>query len=127
MPDQSLTGLVATELPRDPTCAAQARAFVREHLEGRASEPVLERVLLIASELATNAWKHGEGMIELRLRPGPEWVHVEVGDEGEGTPAIRERSAEEHGGWGLRIVDTLAVRWGCYEGTTHVWADLAFD
>ena len=27
-------------------------------------------------------------------------------------------------GWGLQIVDQLALQWGVFEGTTHVWADL---
>ena len=42
-------------------------------------------------------------------------------------PAVRERASDETGGWGLQIVDQLALQWGVLEGTTHVWADLALD
>jgi anti-sigma regulatory factor (Ser/Thr protein kinase) len=115
------------ELDRDPSCAARARQVVRSTLGGKLPESALERALLTASELVTNACKHGEGAIELRLAHLRDSVRVEVIDAGSGnTPRIRER-ADEDGGWGLRIVDQLALRWGCFEGTTHVWADLAVD
>ena len=39
-------------------------------------------------------------------------------------PEIREQPADESGGWGLRIVDEVALQWGCFEGTTHVWVEL---
>jgi hypothetical protein len=42
-------------------------------------------------------------------------------------PAGREQASDETGGWGLQIVDQLALQWGVFEGTTHVWADLALD
>lgn len=88
-------------------------------------EPARERAELTASELVTNALRHGEGSIELRLARVDEHVRLEVVDEGSGVvPEIREQAGDESGGWGLRIVDQLAVRWGCYEGTTHVWAEL---
>ena len=100
---------------------------MRSHLDGTLPEPALERALLTASELVTNAWKHGEGGIELRLEQLRDRLRIEVLDGGsERRPAIRER-ADETGGWGLRIVEEVSLRWGCFEGSTHVWADLALD
>jgi anti-sigma regulatory factor (Ser/Thr protein kinase) len=91
------------------------------------SDAALERALLTAIELVTNAWKHGEGAIGLRLAELRDRLRVEVTDAGnEKRPAIREQ-ADETGGWGLRIVDQVALRWGCFDGATHVWADLALD
>jgi hypothetical protein len=53
-------------------------------------------------------------------------ARIEVVDEGKGgAPTVRERRDDEGGGWGLQIVDDLSVSWGAYEGTTHVWAELA--
>jgi anti-sigma regulatory factor (Ser/Thr protein kinase) len=77
------------------------------------------------SELVNNAVVHGEGRIRLDAELRGEILRVEVVDEGEGTPpAIREQGVADGGGWGLRLVDTLALRWGVYEGSTHVWAEL---
>jgi anti-sigma regulatory factor (Ser/Thr protein kinase) len=124
---QSVSEQASFKLERDPTCAAHARQLVRSHLDGRLSAPALERALLAASELVSNAWKHGEGTIELRLARCRDRIRLEVLDQGSGRrPAIRER-ADGSGGWGLRIVDELALGWGCQGGTGHVWADLAVD
>ncbi len=114
-------------LPRDPSGAALARHVVRERL----SEPdmagldpaALDRALLITSELVTNALRHGEGAIELRIGRAGDRLRLEVVDQGNGVPAIRAEAGDE-GGWGLRIVEELSQRWGCFEGTTHVWAEL---
>jgi anti-sigma regulatory factor (Ser/Thr protein kinase) len=116
-------------LPRDPTCAARARRFVRERLTESSSQPVdpavVERALLTTSELVTNALRHGEGAIELRMGRVGDRMRLEVADQGDGVPAIRAEAGDETGGWGLRIVEELALRWGCFEGTTHVWAELS--
>jgi anti-sigma regulatory factor (Ser/Thr protein kinase) len=117
----------ARQLPRDTECAARARQHVREQLGEGLGDEALYRALLTTSELVTNALRHGEGSIELRLARLEDRVRIEVVDEGSGAvPAIRQEVAED-GGWGLRIVDELALRWGCFEGTTHVWAELAVD
>jgi anti-sigma regulatory factor (Ser/Thr protein kinase) len=125
-PDMGREQLAVIQLPRDPSCAALARRFVRVRLRD-VPEVALERVQLTASELATNALKHGHGAIELRMARLRDRVRVEVVDEGSGaTPAISDEPGRG-GGWGLRIVDELALRWGCFEGTTHVWVELALD
>jgi anti-sigma regulatory factor (Ser/Thr protein kinase) len=111
------------QLPRAATCAAQARRFVRAQLSDL-GDKALEPVMLTVSELVTNAWKHGEGAIELRLGRAVDRVRVEVVDEGSGErPRIRG-DAGETGGWGLRIVDEVSSQWGAFEGTMHVWADV---
>jgi anti-sigma regulatory factor (Ser/Thr protein kinase) len=82
---------------------------------------------LVATELANNAVVHGEGRITLRAELRDDAVRVEVIDEGSGNaPRIREEAeGDGPGGRGLRIVDALSVRWGTFEGTTHMWADVA--
>ena len=122
-------GDTRVQLPRDARSAGLARRFVERQLrERRLPEQVVERVLLVSSELVTNAFKHGDGKIELRLSLLADRVRVEVIDEGHcQAPAVREHSGDETGGWGLKIVERVALQWGVFEGTTHVWADLALS
>jgi anti-sigma regulatory factor (Ser/Thr protein kinase) len=119
-------GDTSVRLPRDPRSAGLARRFVDRRLrERRLPEEVVERALLVSSELVTNAFKHGDGKIVLRLRLLSDRVRVEVIDEGHcQAPAVREQPGDETGGWGLKIVERVALQWGVFEGTTHVWADL---
>ena len=115
------------ELPRNPGAAGEARRFVDRLLRDQgASAEARESARLVSSELVTNALRHGRGAIELRLRVLGEFLRIEVVDQGhDQAPAVRQETPDESGGWGLRIVDQLAVQWGVFEGTTHVWADLA--
>jgi anti-sigma regulatory factor (Ser/Thr protein kinase) len=114
-------------LPRAADAPSEARGLVEQELRRRGVEgAVVERAKLVASELVSNAFKHGRGKIELRMSFPAECLRLEVIDEGTDTvPRIRERPGDETGGWGLRIIDRLARQWGVFEGTTHVWADLA--
>lgn len=113
----------------DPRSPGAARRFVARRLRsGRLSDETVETAQLVSSELVTNAYRYGEGEIELRVSMRKDHVRIEVVDEGQGkAPAVRERSGDETGGWGLQIVDQLALQWGVFEGTTHVWADLALS
>lgn len=114
------------ELPRHPAAASRARRWVDRLLHARGvSDGVRESARLVSSELVTNALRHGRGKIELRVTMLSEFLRIEVVDEGsDQAPSVRQETPDESGGWGLRIVDQLAARWGVFEGTTHVWADL---
>ena len=83
---------------------------------------------LLVSELITNSVKYGHGgpvTLEV-LSDGPDHLHVEVIDQGEGfVPVARDRPATEVGGWGLHMVETLSDRWGVHEGSTHVWFEIS--
>jgi anti-sigma regulatory factor (Ser/Thr protein kinase) len=104
-----------------------ARRFVGRYLRRRRlPKRAVDAALLVSSELVTNAYRHGQGEIELRVGVSKDRVRIEVIDHGCGeAPAVREQPGDEAGGWGLRIVDQLALQWGVFEGTTHVWADVA--
>jgi anti-sigma regulatory factor (Ser/Thr protein kinase) len=97
-------------------------------LHRRVSKQTAEAAVLVSSELVTNAYKHGEGEIELRLSVLAGRLRIEVIDQGQRqAPHVREQESDKRGGWGLQIVDQLSLQWGVFEGTTHVWADLGFD
>ena len=89
---------------------------------------MLEDLQLVVSELVTNSVKFGpKRPITLAMSVGTEGVvRGEVIDQGDGEQAKIEMNAEPTiaGGWGLHLVDQLAVEWGVREGSTHVWFEI---
>jgi anti-sigma regulatory factor (Ser/Thr protein kinase) len=82
-------------------------------------------VLLLASELVTNAVVHAglepDQTIELAAAWDGSVARVEVRDEGTGF-----RPAESVEGYGLRMVAMAAARWGVeQDGATCVWFELS--
>ncbi|MEE1843040.1 ATP-binding protein [Streptomyces sp. NPDC007076] len=115
-----------------------ARDFARQALhawgwlpassaDGRAAA---EDVLLVVSELVTNACLHAEGPEEIRIACTAKVLRVEVVDSGAGQPAPRTpHRAGRPGGHGMFIVQRLCLDWGVLRvpgrpGKT-VWAELA--
>lgn len=103
------------QLPRDPHSPARARVEVRESLAGRAQSE-LPNVVLLTSELVTNAVVHPRGVADtpicVRLTLYGDRVRVEVEDHGEGFDRLPTASAEAERGRGLFLVDQFADRWG---------------
>jgi two-component sensor histidine kinase len=73
-----------------------------------------------------NAYRHGEGRIELTVESGPDGVFARVGDEGTGAIASPVERPER-GGWGLVLVDRLADGWGVEDGASRVWFRVGLD
>ena len=113
---------IEIQLPRARDCAHIARREIEGRLAGELDFVTLEDLKTVATELVENAYLHGDGQIVLRLSEGDGQVQVEVIDEGEGAAIVISETWPEGGGWGLKIVDQLALSWGAHEGTTHVWA-----
>ncbi|MFG1809201.1 ATP-binding protein [Streptomyces sp. NPDC049040] len=89
-----------------------------------------EDVLLVVSELVTNACLHAGGPEELLLRRSPKSLRLEVVDGGGGEPAPRTpHRAGRPGGHGMFIVQRLCLDWGVVRNTDRpgktVWAELA--
>ncbi|EGG43524.1 regulator of Sig15 [Streptomyces griseoaurantiacus M045] len=91
-----------------------------------------EDVLLVVSELVTNACLHAEGPEELWITCDNKVLRIEVSDRGEGQPAPRTpHRAGRPGGHGMFIVERLCLDWGVVRskdaggpaGKT-VWAEL---
>jgi serine/threonine-protein kinase RsbW len=115
---------VELKLPPSPTAAAQARRYLDGHLVSRLPEATATNLKLVVTELVTNAVVHGAGEVTVRLQVLDDAVRVEVIDAGtRSAPAIR-REAWADGGFGLRIVEAPTSRWGVFDGSTHVWAEL---
>ncbi|MEU7718584.1 ATP-binding protein [Streptomyces tibetensis] len=88
-----------------------------------------EDVLLVVSELVTNACLHAEGPDQLQISCDNKVIRVEVADRGTGQPAPRTpHRAGRPGGHGMFIVQRLCLDWGVVRkpgvsGKT-VWAEL---
>ncbi|HLY48411.1 MAG TPA: ATP-binding protein [Solirubrobacteraceae bacterium] len=113
------------QLPRGVWAAGRARKLLAEHFAPALAGRELDTAKLLISELVTNAVVHGEGSITMRVDLDASRLLVEVIDEGTGFErAVRARHLPQDGGWGLKLVDSEASRWGIREGTTHVWFEL---
>jgi anti-sigma regulatory factor (Ser/Thr protein kinase) len=102
-----------------------ARRLIAEWFGEPLDDGELETARLLASELVSNAVRHGRGKITLQADLDQNRLLVEVIDEGGGLErAIRDHDFTDVGGWGLQLVDSQSSRWGAHEGTTHVWFEL---
>ena len=118
--------VLAMELPRRKDAALYARTAVKAEFAHRLPAQQLDDLLVIVSELATNATLYGVGEIRLRVSVDDGRVHGEIIDEGAGFAGdVREHAVEEVGKKGLLIVATLAERWGIHAGRSHVWFEIA--
>jgi anti-sigma regulatory factor (Ser/Thr protein kinase) len=109
----------------DVEAPAAARAEVGHLGLERAEE---QAAMLLASELVTNCIRHaGVGRrqrIRLRALVTDTFVRIEVIDSGAGMRVVM-RTGDDHGGWGLRLVDRIADRWGVVrDAGTHVWFEI---
>jgi len=90
-----------------------ARRFVGRHLS-EFDGGIAADVVLMTSELATNAICHSGTGFEMSLMADPAdgFIRVEVRDEGGGEVVRHVPGTYEGTGRGLQIVDQLADRWG---------------
>ena len=110
MPKTSATNDLVVALKPEPAAVpASRRVLVQEGLD----EDLAHTVCLLTSELVTNCVRHARfsprDRIVLAARLADDFVRVEVRDPGPGfEPDVRHANA----GYGLRMVDMLAARWG---------------
>jgi anti-sigma regulatory factor (Ser/Thr protein kinase) len=118
------TSEVLLALPVRPDAARQAR---RELLARGLDEDISHTVTLLTTELIANALNHA-GMdpaadrIVFFGRMQPDLVHIEVGDSGPGF----DRDDQAEGGFGFRLLNKLASRWGCEQSGQgfRVWFEV---
>ncbi|WP_018567128.1 ATP-binding protein [Streptomyces sp. PsTaAH-124] len=122
------------EIRPDPAEVGRARRWARSRLAGSgiaADEPLAETLVLLVSELVTNAVVHTGCPAVLRLSlpgtaAGAATVRLEVADASACAPVPRCAGDEATGGRGLALVDGLADRWGwSAEGAgKRIWCEL---
>ncbi|WP_030236391.1 MULTISPECIES: ATP-binding protein [unclassified Streptomyces] len=125
------------EIRPDPAEVGRARQWARSRLAGsgiRADESLAETLILLVSELVTNAVVHTGCPAVLRLSlpgaaTGEAIVRLEVADRSLRAPVPRCADDDATGGRGLALVDGLADRWGwSAEGAgKRIWCELDCD
>lgn len=97
--------------PFKTSSITQARRFVGATL-GTLPDSIYESVLLIVSELATNAIRHAGTGFSVEIALNREELRIAVVDVGDGKPTIGSPPPTQPSGRGLRIVEMLSDRWG---------------
>ena len=113
---------IVLSLDRTVDAPRRARDEIRA-LTAELGEERSEDAMLLVSELVTNAVKYGgEGPVEIVLDRTGGRARFTVRDRGGPgpLPEIRE-PGKAGGGHGLRLVDSIADRWGVEHGSTIVW------
>ncbi|NEA63425.1 ATP-binding protein [Streptomyces sp. SID12488] len=105
----------ATHFTGEPGCIAEARAFAENFIEQLRKDlcaPTDQRVdgelVLVVSELVTNADRHSHGPYVLDLEGSDTSVTVSVYDSSAALPLRYPRDPERIGRHGLEIVHALA-------------------
>jgi anti-sigma regulatory factor (Ser/Thr protein kinase) len=112
----------AAHFARTPAAAGEARRLVTTHFGDLLREEPLDDVLLVVSELVTNAVLYGRGDIELRLALDGGHLMGAVTDDGPGFgQELPPVDPGRVGGHGLHIVGRVAEAWGRCEGPANIW------
>ncbi|MCX4821179.1 SpoIIE family protein phosphatase [Streptomyces sp. NBC_01142] len=115
------------ELPAEPVAVGHARDLATGQLHKWGLEELSFSTELVVSELVTNAVRHAEGPLRLRLIRDRTLL-CEVADTGHTSPHLRHSAEDDEGGRGLFIVAQLVHRWGTRytpSGKT-IWTEQAF-
>lgn len=118
-------GLVA-----EPVSVRRARGWLSALAAGLVGESRRSDLELVMTEVVTNAVRHGApgGRLRLAATPKPEFLCVQVTDEGPGlVPRPGAMASDENGGFGLFIVEQLTRRWGVTREDRHTRVWFEFD
>jgi anti-sigma regulatory factor (Ser/Thr protein kinase) len=93
--------------------------------EGLVNEQQRHDLEVMVSELVSNGVLHAETTMELVVASYDGVIRVELVDRGAGAPHLRADPGPT-GGFGLRIVEGLARRWGVdpHPGGKTVWFEI---
>ena len=115
---------------RVPEAARHARRFTKRTLRTWGVTEETDTILLVVSELVTNALVHTDGPVRLDLTLVNHRFRVAVADSSPRTP-VKPTSIgwEATGGRGILLVEAMSAAWGTVpvSGGKQVWAEVALD
>jgi anti-sigma regulatory factor (Ser/Thr protein kinase) len=115
-------------LPDGPEGASFARrAMARAADLWLLDRELTETALLLVSELATNAIRHGTPPVRLSLRLDKDRLRVEVTDSSPALPHLAHPNPDQTSGRGLQIVQQLATKWGSIASSRRIGKTVWFD
>ncbi|MDT0323186.1 SpoIIE family protein phosphatase [Streptomyces millisiae] len=117
---------VATlDLAAEPALVATARKAAAEQLVAWDLTEAAFVTELVVSELVTNAIRHAEPPIQLRLLRGETSLIIEVSDGSSTAPHLRRARTFDEGGRGLLLVAQLTQQWGTRQTASGktIWAE----
>lgn len=112
---RAVSDVVAVERARftsEVQSAGSARRFVSKVLASWGCEDVEDAVLLLVSELVTNAVIHAHSDVEVVLRLRPSRIRVEVVDAATDYVQRRDAAVDDQSGRGMALTEALAAAWG---------------
>ncbi|MFI9630034.1 ATP-binding protein [Streptomyces sp. NPDC052042] len=109
-----------------PERIAQMRRLTTAHLRyWQVPEPLQSDMVLVVTELITNAIQHGKGQVGLRIKSTGTQTLIEVSDESPTPPRLRRATNDEVSGRGMLIVDALSKSWGVSNNGMTTWCTFA--
>lgn len=110
-------------LPPRLEAATQARRHVRQKLVAWELDDLVDPVVLLTSEVVTNALLHAGTVITVSVRRDGTGVRVEVGDGSGVQPVQRRRSTTATTGRGVQLLESVSDEWGATQvgGGKLVW------
>jgi anti-sigma regulatory factor (Ser/Thr protein kinase) len=117
-------------LVAEPVSVRRARVWLSSLAAGLVDASRQNDLELVITEIVTNAVRHGapQGRLLVAATPKPEFLCVQVTDEGAGlVPTPGAMASDENGGFGLFIVERLTRRWGVTRENRHTRVWFEFD
>lgn len=119
--------LGSAQFPADTDAPRQARWWLAGVLREHGLEHELHDVMVMASELTTNAVKHANVSFEMAASLDDDCLRIEVRDADPTIPTVHWVTAGATSGRGLLIVETLSDAWGVNAvegGGKSVWFEV---
>jgi anti-sigma regulatory factor (Ser/Thr protein kinase) len=117
-------------LPRSPASVGAARRFIRARASAWSfPAPASDQLVLIGSELVTNAVLHARTELTLVLERSDHRVRISVKDHSLAPATLRHYRPDALTGRGLGVVAALSDTWGISAAADGkvVWAELGTD
>ena len=130
-PQVQAPGKQELELVAEPDAVGRARRWLSTVAIGHVEPSRVPDLAIVVTEIVTNAVRHGAHRGELRLAATPKssFLCVQVTDDGPGfVPRPGAMASDEHGGYGLFLVERLTRRWGMTRENqrTRVWFEFDY-
>jgi anti-sigma regulatory factor (Ser/Thr protein kinase) len=112
---QAHSTAAAAVVPNRPDSIPAVRVFLSRLLSGWGlADEIIDDASLLATELLSNAVRHGTGRVALRVEVEDGVVQVRVHDDHAKMPVVEDADLTSVRGRGLFIVECLADQWGIH-------------